>query len=111
MKSTGPPVPTFQGLIKLTVLDTCLAVGLWFTRDSSPLLLGLICAVLAWVPFVGSIIGCVLVVMVAATDFPGSPGIAYWAIGLFVVVRLLDDFVFMPLTIGRSLKCILWSRY
>ena len=27
----------------------------------------------------------------------------YAAIGLFVFVRLLDDFVFMPLTIGRSL--------
>jgi predicted PurR-regulated permease PerM len=28
----------------------------------------------------------------------------YAAIALFVVVRLLDDFVFMPLTIGRSLR-------
>jgi predicted PurR-regulated permease PerM len=95
----------FQGLIKLTVLDTvCLAAGLWFIGLSSPLLLGLITAVLAWIPFVGSIIGCVLVVMVAATDFPGSPSIAYASIGLFVLVRLLDDFVFMPLTIGRSLR-------
>jgi len=95
----------FQGLVKLTVLDAvCLAAGLWVIGLSSPLTLGIITAVLAWIPFVGSVIGCVLVVMVAATDFPGSPSIAYASIGLFILVRLLDDFVFMPLTIGRSLR-------
>ena len=56
---------------------------------SSPLLLGLVTAVLAWVPYIGSIIGCLLVVLVAATDFPGNPGVAYAAVGLFVLVRLL----------------------
>jgi predicted PurR-regulated permease PerM len=70
---------------------------------SSPLLLGLISAVLAWVPFVGSVAGCVLVVIVASTDAPNNPFIAYGAMGVFVLVRLLDDFVFMPLTLGRSL--------
>ena len=94
----------FQGLIKLTVLDTLtLAVGLWLLGIPGPFALGLTCAVLAWVPYVGSILGGLLVVLVAATDFPDAPGIAYWAIALFVVVRLLDDFVYMPLTIGQSL--------
>ena len=94
----------FQGLVKLTVLDTAvLALGLWAIGVSSPLVLGLIAAVLAWVPYVGSILGCVLVVMVASTDAPGDPSVAYLAIGVFILVRLLDDFVFMPLTLGRSL--------
>jgi predicted PurR-regulated permease PerM len=94
----------FQGLIKLTVLDTAvLALGLWAIGVSSPLVLGLIAAVLAWVPYVGSIVGCVLVVMVASTDAPSDPSVAYLAIGVFIMVRLLDDFVFMPLTLGRSL--------
>ena len=95
----------FQGLIKLTVLDAlCLAAGLWLIGVSSPLLLGVLTAVLAWIPYIGSIAGCLLVVLVAATDFPGDPSVAYAAIGLFIFVRLLDDFVFMPLTIGKSLK-------
>lgn len=95
----------FMGLIELTLLDTiCLAGGLWLLGISGALPLGLITAVLAWVPYVGSILGCVLVVLVAATDFPGSPAMAYGAVGLFVIVRLLDDFVFMPLTIGKSLN-------
>ena len=95
----------FEGLLKLTVLDTAvLALGLWTIGVSSPLLLGLFCAVLAWVPFVGSVVGCALVVIVASTDAPSNPFIAYGAIGVFVLVRLLDDFVFMPLTLGRSIR-------
>lgn len=95
----------FQGLIKLTVLDAiCLAAGLSVIGVSSPVLLGVVTAVLAWIPYVGSIAGCLLVVLVAATDYPGNPVVAYAAIMLFIAVRMLDDFVFMPLTIGRSLK-------
>lgn len=94
----------FVGLMKLTFLDTiCLALGLWFFGISSPLLLGLVAAILAWVPYVGSVVGCFLVVLVAATDFPNNPGITYGCIVLFAMVRLLDDFLFLPLTIGRSL--------
>lgn len=94
----------FQGLVRLTLIDTAvLALGLWAIGVSSPLVLGLIAAVLAWVPYVGSILGCVMVVMVASTDAPGNPSVAYLAIGVFILVRLLDDFVFMPLTLGRSL--------
>lgn len=95
----------FSGLIKLTMIDTAmLAFGLWLIGVSSPITLGLISALLAWVPFVGSIIGCIMVVIVASTDAPLDPMMAYSAIAVFITVRLLDDFVFMPLTLGRSLQ-------
>ncbi|MGJ7917401.1 AI-2E family transporter [Massilia sp. LXY-6] len=95
----------FEGLLKLTVLDTIvLGFGLWVIGVSSPLLLGFISALLAWVPFVGSVVGCVMVVIVAATDAPGNPLVAYGAIVVFILARLLDDFVFMPITLGRSLR-------
>lgn len=94
----------FHGLMKLTVLDTLtLALGLYAMGMPAPLALGFTCAVFAWIPYVGSIAGGVLVVMVAATDFPGQPGMAYAAIALFICVRMLDDFVYMPLTVGKSL--------
>ncbi len=94
----------FQGLIKLTILDTVtLAVGLWLMGFPGALALGFTCAVLAWIPYIGSIAGGLLVVLVAATDFPDAPAMAYWAMMLFIVARLLDDFVYMPLTIGKSL--------
>lgn len=95
----------FVGLLKLTALDTlCLASGLWLMGISSPLLLGLVAAVLSWVPYVGSIAGCLIVVLVAATDFPGQAHIAYGAVALFIFVRMLDDFIFMPMTVGKSLN-------
>jgi predicted PurR-regulated permease PerM len=94
----------FQGLLKLTLIDTaCLALGLALLGFPGALALGLVCAVLSWVPIIGSVIGCVIVVLVAATDFPAEPWIISAAVALFVSVRLLDDFLFMPLTIGRSL--------
>ena len=94
----------FQGLLRLTLLDTIsLAAGLWILGVSHPLLLGLVCAVLAWIPYVGSIAGCILVVLVAATDYPDRVGMAFGCLALFLVVRVLDDFVYMPLTIGRKM--------
>jgi len=94
----------FQGLLVLTFLDTlCLASGLWVLGVSPALLLGLLAAILSWIPYLGSVIGCIIVVLVAATDFPDHPSIAYSCLALFLCVRLLDDFVFLPLTIGRKL--------
>jgi predicted PurR-regulated permease PerM len=93
------------GLVKLTFLDTaCLGLGLVLLGISHPLLLGLIAAVLAWVPYVGSVVGGVLVTMVAATDYPKEPVTIYGCVVLFICVRLLDDFVFLPATVGRSLR-------
>jgi predicted PurR-regulated permease PerM len=95
----------FQGLLLLTLLDTtCLALGLGVLGISNALWLALGAAVLAWIPYVGSIVGCTIVVLVAATDFPDHTGTAYSCLVLFLCVRILDDFVFMPLTIGRKLK-------
>jgi predicted PurR-regulated permease PerM len=95
----------FLGLMKLTVLDTItLAFGLWLIGMPGPLALGFLAALLAWVPYVGSIFAGLLVVLVAANHFPTEPGMSAWVVGLFILVRLLDDFVYMPLTVGRSLN-------
>ena len=94
----------FQGLLVLACLDTfCLASGLFALGVSPALLLGLAAAVLSWIPYLGSVVGCIIVVLVAATDYPDHPSIAYSCLALFLLVRLLDDFVFLPLTIGRKL--------
>jgi len=94
----------FQGLLALTALDAiCLGVGLWALGLNEPFLLAIIAAVMAWLPYLGSIGGGLLVTLVAAHDFPKSHWLPYEVVGLFIAVRLLDDFVFMPLTVGRSL--------
>jgi predicted PurR-regulated permease PerM len=94
----------FQGLLALTALDaTCLGIGLWFLGLNAPFFLAIVAAVMAWLPYLGSIGGGLLVVLVAANDFPQSTWLPYEVIFLFIGVRLLDDFIFMPLTVGRSL--------
>ena len=85
----------FQGLLALTSLDAiCLGTGLWFLGLSAPFLLAVVAAVMAWLPYLGSIGGGLLVVLVAAHDFPGNHWLPYEVVGLFIGVRLLDDFVF-----------------
>jgi predicted PurR-regulated permease PerM len=94
----------FQGLLVLTFLEAAtLAIGLALVGIPHAVWLGLAAALLAWVPYLGSVVGCVMVVLVAATDFPERPGMAYACLALFLGVRLVDDFVYMPLTIGRQL--------
>ncbi len=95
----------FQGLLTLTAIDSLvLTVGLWLIGVPGALFLGVACAVMEWVPVVGSIVGCVMVVLVAATAFPNDPWVVYAVIGLFVFNRMLDNFFFIPLTVGRSIQ-------
>ena len=95
----------FKGVLLLTLLDaTCLGVGLWFLGLDAPFFLAVVAAVIAWLPYLGSIAGCLMVMLVAHHDSPLNVWLPYEAIGLFVVVRLCDDFIFLPLTVGRSLR-------
>ncbi len=95
----------FQGLLKLTAIDTALlALGLWAIGIPGAFVLGLMAAIFEWIPVVGTVLGCVMIVLVAATDFPNSPWVVYLCVGLFFGVRLLDNFVFIPLTVGRSIQ-------
>jgi predicted PurR-regulated permease PerM len=95
----------FRGILLLTALDaTCLGVGLWFLGLNAPFFLAIMAALMAWLPYLGSIAGCLMVVLVAHHDQPASIWLPYEAIGLFIIVRLCDDFVFLPLTVGRSLR-------
>ena len=90
----------------MTVLDAvCLAAGLWLIGVSSPVVLGIVTAVMAWIPVCRLDRRLPARRPVAATDFPGNPAVAYAAIALFIAVRLLDDFIFMPLTIGKVSRC------
>lgn len=95
----------FRGVLLLTLVDGfCLGVGLWFLGLSGPFFLAAIAAVIAWLPYLGSIAGCLMVVLVAHHDAPLNVWLPYEAVGLFALVRLCDDFIFLPLTIGRSLR-------
>ncbi len=95
----------FQGLLKLAVFDTLfLALGLWMIGVSGALVLGIVAALLAWIPVVGPAVAGVIVALVAAAEFPNDPWVVYAAVGVFLLARLVDAFVTMPLTVGRSIR-------
>lgn len=94
----------FLGLIKVAAIDAVfLTIGLWLLGLPSALILGVIAALLGWIPYIGPLMGLTLTIMVAATDFPGDMTLLYWVIGLFGLLRILDDFVFMPYIVGKSM--------
>lgn len=95
----------FAGLMKLTAIDTVvLGVGLWIVGVPNALAIGLAAAVMEWVPIVGSVVGCLLAILVAATSHPTDPWIVYGVLAVFAVNRVLDNFFFIPLTVGRSIR-------
>ena len=96
----------FVGLIKIAIVDTTfMTVGLWLCGVSfnTALLLAFLVAILNWVPYLGPLLGCALVLMVVATDYPSNINIIYTIIGLFIALRLLDDFISLPMILGKSL--------
>lgn len=95
----------FVGLFKLALLDILmLATGLWLLGTPSALILGILVGLISQIPYLGPVIGCLIALLAVGTDFPGDVSMAYHIIFLFVGVRLLDDFVFIPTVVGKSLR-------
>ncbi|NCW28372.1 MAG: AI-2E family transporter [Verrucomicrobia bacterium] len=102
----------FRGMLGLTLLDTItLGLGLWFLghgpgifgfRDA--MILGLICAIFAWVPYIGSALGGLVAVATCAVKAPQAGWLMLAVIVLFLLVRMLDEFVYTPMTVGRALR-------
>lgn len=102
----------FRGMLGLTLLDTVtLGLGLWFLghgpgifgfRDA--MVLGLICAIFAWVPYIGSALGGLVAVATCAVKAPQAGWLMLAVIVLFLLVRMLDEFVYTPMTVGRALQ-------
>jgi predicted PurR-regulated permease PerM len=95
----------FVGLFKLALIDILmLTLGLWVLGMPSALMLGILVGLISQIPYVGPIIGCLISLLVVGTDFADKTSMAYEVMTLFVVIRLLDDFVFIPTVVGKSLR-------
>lgn len=96
-----------MGLIKVAIVDSLfLTFGLWWCGFSffTSLFVSVMCAILNWVPYLGPLLGCGLVLMIAATDLPANMTMIYSIIAVFLALRLLDDFVTLPMVLGKSLR-------
>ena len=94
----------FQGLLKLTAIDTvCIGLGVDH-RGAECARSGSGGSSAQLDPVVGVATGCILVVLVAATERPADAWIVYNTVGVFLSARLLDNFFFIPATVGRSIQ-------
>ena len=84
------------------VVGALAALGLWAAGVPYPLLLGAFAGLANVVPFVGPLLSTVAAgLVVVLTPGQGLAGVVRVAL-LFVVIKVLDDTIIQPLTIGRS---------
>jgi predicted PurR-regulated permease PerM len=80
-------------LISVMIVGVSVTVGLYFLGVPSPLALGLIAAVTAFVPLLGPIIGAIPAVLLALTIDLQT---ALWTIGLFLLIQQIESNMIMP---------------
>jgi len=84
------------------VVGTLATVGLWAARVPYPLLLGAFAGLANVVPFFGPLLSVAAAgLMVVLTPGQGLAGVGRVAV-LFLIIKVLDDTVIQPFTIGRS---------
>jgi predicted PurR-regulated permease PerM len=85
------------------VYGTAVGVGMWAIGMPNPVLWGVLACVLNFIPYLGAVIGCLLVFAVAIVSFP-LLGYALLAPGIYGVITILEGQVLTPLIVGRRLE-------
>jgi predicted PurR-regulated permease PerM len=78
-----------------------IGLGLWVIGVPNPLLFGLICGVIRFIPYIGPWIGASLPILLALARFPGYKELVE-TLGLFVVVELISNNAVEPWLYGSS---------
>ena len=79
------------------------SLGLWALGVSYPFTLGIITGAANVIPYIGPIVSCIAACLIAFVQFK-SAGAVINVIMLYIVVKVIDDFIVQPLTIGRSVR-------
>ena len=82
---------------------TAVGIGLWWIGMPSPLLWGVLAALLTYIPYLGALIGISLVGAVALVSFD-SVGMALLAPAIYFSIAVLEGQVFTPTIVGRRLE-------
>ncbi|OYU92346.1 MAG: transporter [Bradyrhizobiaceae bacterium PARB1] len=80
---------------------TVIGLGLWAIGIPSPVLWGILAAVLRFVPYVGAVIAAAFPLILAVAVDPGW-SLLLWTAALFLLVEPLVGHVIEPLVYGRS---------
>jgi predicted PurR-regulated permease PerM len=88
-------------LLAMLIVGVLIGAGLALIGVPSALGLGLIAAVLEFVPIVGPIVAAVPALLLASTQ---SWEMVAWTLLLFVIVQQVESNIIMPLVSGRAVK-------
>lgn len=89
--------------IECSSVGVMASIGLAMLGVDYPVTLGIVTAVANVIPYIGPIISCLIASLIAFIQFK-TIGAALNVLLLYTCVKLLDDFLVQPLTIGRSVK-------
>jgi predicted PurR-regulated permease PerM len=89
--------------IECSSVGAMASLGLAILGVNYPVTLGIVTAVANVIPYVGPIVSCLIACLIAFIQFK-STGAVLNVVLLYTCVKLLDDFLVQPLTIGRSVK-------
>ena len=79
------------------------SLGLWSLGIVYPITLGIITGAANVIPYVGPVLSCTAASLIAFIQFKSLGAVAN-VIMLYIVVKIIDDFLVQPLTIGRSVR-------
>jgi predicted PurR-regulated permease PerM len=83
------------------VIGVLASVGLWLIGINYPITLGILSGVANIIPYFGPIIGCSVSLLVALMQYRSFDPV--WnVVVLYLVIKLMDDFVIQPLLIGKG---------
>ena len=86
-----------------SVLGIVIGFGMWLIGMPNPILWGLVAMQLNFFPFMGAMIGAILVFMVAVISFD-SVAYACWAPGIYLTANLIEANLITPHVLGRSVS-------
>jgi AI-2 transport protein TqsA len=89
-------------LIEFVVVAIAYCITFMVLGIQYAVLLALVCAALNFIPYLGFIVSCVLVMIV--TLMHGSLGLALQATGLVFLIHLLDANILLPRVVGNKVK-------
>jgi len=82
----------------------CIAsFGLWLLGVNYPFTLGIVTGAANVIPYIGPVVSCIAASLIAFIQFK-SAGAVINVLLLYTAVKLIDDLVVQPLTIGRSVQ-------
>jgi predicted PurR-regulated permease PerM len=87
-------------LIACVVVGCLCGVGFALLRSPYPILLGVLAAVLEFIPLIGPLVVAIVAVVIAALH---DPMLAIWTAVFLAVLRVVEDYVIYPRLIGRHI--------